>query len=358
MKKVNENKGFTLAELLIVVAVIAVLVAVAIPTFSAQLEKARQGVDVSNLRGAFAAARLAEMDGSVNNIPFKTYERHLRVGADDETDANTTNNTNNAKKYSSFWYDPDSGKLIAIEDKTNTGDPSAASKSFHTKTNDEKSEAAFKLFSLTSQKGKATGTRVQVDTSQLPGEGKKIVIYQDAQLERYEPETGDGKPYANETFHTGTTDKAIRVTFYHTQSDKFKLHEISFVMFANSPLYTEGTEDEVSLKLIAQANRTSTGMDSGDQLKTVGASDTGFTFNLSDIAINGMDYDDVKDMYTISVAAPTGFATDNDAPKVDGDTIKGKLAAIDTNATFTVTFRSKQDITVSGSINIEVTKGS
>lgn len=36
------RKGFTLAELLIVVAIIAVLVAVAIPVFGSQLEKSRE----------------------------------------------------------------------------------------------------------------------------------------------------------------------------------------------------------------------------------------------------------------------------------------------------------------------------
>ena len=35
----NKNKGFTLAELLIVVAIIGVLVAISIPIFSKQLEK-------------------------------------------------------------------------------------------------------------------------------------------------------------------------------------------------------------------------------------------------------------------------------------------------------------------------------
>ena len=52
MKK--NNKGFTLAELLIVVAIIAVLVAVAIPVFSAQLEKSREATDVANIRSAYA----------------------------------------------------------------------------------------------------------------------------------------------------------------------------------------------------------------------------------------------------------------------------------------------------------------
>ncbi len=52
MKK--NNKGFTLAELLIVVAIIAVLTAIAIPVFTAQLEKSREATDLANLRSAYA----------------------------------------------------------------------------------------------------------------------------------------------------------------------------------------------------------------------------------------------------------------------------------------------------------------
>ena len=54
MKK-NNNKGFTLAELLIVVAIIAVLVAIAIPVFTTQLEKAREATDKANVRSAYAS---------------------------------------------------------------------------------------------------------------------------------------------------------------------------------------------------------------------------------------------------------------------------------------------------------------
>ena len=52
MKK--NNKGFTLAELLIVVAIIAVLVAIAIPVFTTQLEKSREATDLANIRSAYA----------------------------------------------------------------------------------------------------------------------------------------------------------------------------------------------------------------------------------------------------------------------------------------------------------------
>ena len=53
MKRFN-RRGFTLAELLIVVAIIAVLVAIAIPVFTSQLEKAREATDLANIRSAYA----------------------------------------------------------------------------------------------------------------------------------------------------------------------------------------------------------------------------------------------------------------------------------------------------------------
>ncbi len=53
MKKMNK-KGFTLAELLIVVAIIAVLVAIAIPIFKAQLDKSKAATDQANARSLYA----------------------------------------------------------------------------------------------------------------------------------------------------------------------------------------------------------------------------------------------------------------------------------------------------------------
>ena len=54
--KKQGKKGFTLMELLIVVAIIAVLVAIAIPLFTNQLEKAREATDLANIRSAYAVA--------------------------------------------------------------------------------------------------------------------------------------------------------------------------------------------------------------------------------------------------------------------------------------------------------------
>ena len=62
MKKTNK-KGFTLAELLVVVAIIAVLVAISIPIFTSQLEKAREATDAANIRSLYAEVQTAALTG-------------------------------------------------------------------------------------------------------------------------------------------------------------------------------------------------------------------------------------------------------------------------------------------------------
>lgn len=65
MKK--NNKGFTLMEMLIVVAIIAVLVAIAIPTFTSALEKSREATDAANLRAAYAEVTVAGLTEAEND---------------------------------------------------------------------------------------------------------------------------------------------------------------------------------------------------------------------------------------------------------------------------------------------------
>ncbi len=60
----KKTKGFTLAELLIAVAIIGVLVAISIPIFSSQLEKSREATDLSNVRSAYSQVINAEISGS------------------------------------------------------------------------------------------------------------------------------------------------------------------------------------------------------------------------------------------------------------------------------------------------------
>ena len=56
-------KGFTLMELVVVIAIVAVLVAVAIPMFASQLEKSREATDLANVRSAYAKVSAAAILG-------------------------------------------------------------------------------------------------------------------------------------------------------------------------------------------------------------------------------------------------------------------------------------------------------
>ena len=55
--------GFTLAELLVVVAIIAVIALVSIPVFASKLEGAKEESDIANMRAAKAAANAMYLDG-------------------------------------------------------------------------------------------------------------------------------------------------------------------------------------------------------------------------------------------------------------------------------------------------------
>ena len=80
LKKMNK-KGFTLAELLIVVAIIGVLVAISIPIFTSQLEKSRDAVTLSNVRAAYAEAQSAYLteSGDGSNVEISNGGKTVTV---------------------------------------------------------------------------------------------------------------------------------------------------------------------------------------------------------------------------------------------------------------------------------------
>lgn len=63
MRKMKNKKGFTLMEMLIVVAIIAILIAIAIPTFASSLNKARIATDEANIRSGYAEVMTKVLTG-------------------------------------------------------------------------------------------------------------------------------------------------------------------------------------------------------------------------------------------------------------------------------------------------------
>lgn len=61
VQKDKQKQGFTIMEMLIVVAIIAILVAVSIPIFNNSLHKAKVAADKANLRAYYAELQLEYM---------------------------------------------------------------------------------------------------------------------------------------------------------------------------------------------------------------------------------------------------------------------------------------------------------
>ena len=62
----QSNKGFSLVELIVVIAIMAILVGVAVPTYTAYISKANAGVEADTVGQIVYAAKLANIEYGTN----------------------------------------------------------------------------------------------------------------------------------------------------------------------------------------------------------------------------------------------------------------------------------------------------
>ena len=78
----KRNRGFTLMEMLIVVAIIAVLAAVAIPVFNGSLHKAKVAADMANVRAYYAELQTQYITTGkyidIGSEPLQSVRRYIK----------------------------------------------------------------------------------------------------------------------------------------------------------------------------------------------------------------------------------------------------------------------------------------
>ena len=130
-KKIRGNKkGFTLAELLVVVAIVGILVAISIPVFTSQLAKARKATNQANMRAAKAAAVAQYLTDNKDGKEAVYYDYDLEKGiatkgtADSSLTATAIEDATSDKRYTAIQV---SVKAAEISTDGNTGNTTVES---------------------------------------------------------------------------------------------------------------------------------------------------------------------------------------------------------------------------------------
>ena len=148
MKKLNNKKGFTLAELLVVVAIVGILVAISIPVFTSQLSKARKATNQANMRAAKAAAVAQYLTDDEEGAV--AYDYILSSGvAEKKNDTSVEgfkevaiDKASSAKKYTAFRVTVQSATVATDSDGKTTTTTDGASVKIYVKPTDATDDAA------------------------------------------------------------------------------------------------------------------------------------------------------------------------------------------------------------------------
>lgn len=70
MKKFGSKSGFTLVELIVVIAILGILAGIAVPAYSGYIKKANEAADYAQLDAIKTAAVFAYTDEHVKDDPF------------------------------------------------------------------------------------------------------------------------------------------------------------------------------------------------------------------------------------------------------------------------------------------------
>lgn len=135
LNKKKDNKGFSLVELIIVVAIMAILVGLLAPQYIKYVEKSRKSADASNLSEMVNALQVYAGDSDADDLPYDTYtiiitKTGSSVKGKDETNSaaakkaieTATTDFENVQLKSKKWKDDDTySDISAIVKISETG---------------------------------------------------------------------------------------------------------------------------------------------------------------------------------------------------------------------------------------------
>ena len=112
------NKGFSLIELVVVVAVLAILSAIAIPTFTSINDKARSSAAANTLAQAMKQCAVDEANGvsapTFGPYDLDGYTRVASTACPDSTTPGVTFTSSTPAKYPSFSYNVTTGAKTCV----------------------------------------------------------------------------------------------------------------------------------------------------------------------------------------------------------------------------------------------------
>lgn len=117
-KKKNDNKGFSLVELIIVVAIMAILVGLLAPQYLKYVEKSRKSADASNLDEMVRAIQIYAADAE-ETLPADTYT--ITINATRTSVTATKNGSQTVAERALNENAPDWGKTKLKSNKWDNG---------------------------------------------------------------------------------------------------------------------------------------------------------------------------------------------------------------------------------------------